>query len=430
MSWYAEGRLHHNYDEYRAAQEREQAQRIKAELAQLRVASMDTSGTRAALAAQVAASRTAARRQRELDRALSDERASSASLARDTATARRAATDQLASIQAEVASIQQELSAALVGAEGRVEAQVARLSQGVEEELARAARANHVEREAAEADRAVARALLQGLDASQGRRLGVDLDGPTRLLAMAESSPPAIAVAQARKARSAVEAAAVTIDMRAATLQGYQASLGTELDRLEGLLAFSEEDREDLVGDLDASLKAALAAQRQRLSAIAEWETGRRSADRVEETLAQLAPHVEALHRLVVDFDALEARRKEAVSGLAQKLGRTFQEEVSLVAVDVPEQALQPVTARFTTTSGAQIDVDLDLDGCMRVHHHGHASVSACHRVAEGMSTRLDGLMERTSKANLDMVDPPTERRYEPLPGATMAGSRQQGGSR
>lgn len=411
MSWYVDGREYHNYARYQSALNNRRQRDLRHLLQEIRDTPVDTSTADRSVVDQVARARTLERHQRALHTAIQAEQARAQQMGdRIDAVARQ----DLAALEAmgrELEATSAELSSALAASEARMDEARADVAASLAGEAridaAQAAQATTD----ADADIASAMALLGQIDTATASAMQVDVGAARALLATAANAPEASRSALAHRVRRAAQDALITTQRRSAHVQGAVQSLMDEVARQRARLSFDPEDREDIVGDLDAPLRRALDQLEQRIRSVQSWDSYERRLAAVEADLNAVSSEVEAMATLVQDFDALEDARVALITTeLASRLTATFGQAVSLSGVEEGALGMQPVEARYRTAQGERIDVTVDIDGSLRIHHHGHPTTASCHDAAADIATRLDALMAVEATPKRDIVAPPTPR--------------------
>jgi hypothetical protein len=220
-------------------------------------------------------------------------------------------------------------------------------------------------------------------------------------------------VIAARRLVDDSDAFARDVRWRAAKVAGFQRALTTEIAQLRKALEFSEDERRLLVGSEASGLDGPLRRELQRLQKlVADPHVGYESIEhRVADwstAIANVAAEVERIGSDVRHFNQLNERRFTLIDGtLPDMLTEVTGRPVEKVSETLPDLALKPVEVQYRVPSTNEIiDCTIGLDGAVSVHHHQHATVSACVDSAKRLAEILPKTLSVTRVPTLDTASP------------------------
>lgn len=411
MSWRVNGREYHRYADYEAALARSRSKQIERLLEQIRVAPVNDGGAASQLALAEA-------RRGRLRRALADLAAGAAGLPKEGRELSAAVRRRFEALSREGEAARGRLAAAAEGLDG--------LLQDLQERERRAVRqldadlgaelAHDTHRDADAAQRAAhhlteAAAAVSRAEALDLGRLGLRSPRSAVESAQRESGPGGLAAAvNARRRASGLAAEA---DGRDARLRAERMVRGEELDELlEQLDGIAQQGW--LVGEGKSALHQPLVAAADRLRSrnqtLPAWDDRAGWYRSLDESIAALRRRTTALSTQVEDFESLDETRHQLVANeLAPRLERLLGERLRQTEVRPGARPIDPVEVRYRTAQGERIDCTVDLDGSLRIHHHGHADHATCAEAARRMARGLPEFM-RSDGPTLDAQTPRGQR--------------------
>ncbi|HEX4955383.1 MAG TPA: hypothetical protein VF017_18485 [Thermoanaerobaculia bacterium] len=410
MSWSVEGRVYHSYSEYQGALSRHRDNRLRHLVDRLEIPAADTSRIESALAEAQA-------RRHAVERLGRQVRAEAAERRQELGEHVRRMDSAFAEVEGAETTLLRDLDAA--GA--RLEKKVRALEELRRAEADATAKALQSELAADARDESRARARREQLlrqtgdlldRAGGGKRLenlGLD-DAPLRsLLERARSADRLEGLELARRAHDQARALESEAIWRESRLRSLREVYRAETQSLLQSLAFSDDDRRDLVGEgsaaLDQPLRRELDSLLTRIDSVQRYEDHEVRFDGIGHAIDVVGVRVADLVTQVRDFDRLDEARLDLVRNhLADKLRTALGEEVSIQEVRPGALGLQPVEVHLRTAQGEKIDCSVALDGSLRIHHYEHTDQASCARSASRLAERLPELMAMQEKPRLDIA--------------------------
>ena len=277
----------------------------------------------------------------------------------------------------------------------------------------------HVDAETAVAGRArqqqmlaEAEGLLRGVDAETATAMGLDTRTVARRIRTARQRSEGAGLVAANLALAETHGLADELSWRCMRLEALKGEYLERISELRAQLQFTDEARAYVVGRGDLALDRPLRRRLEQLSASVEGISRHESHEVrfvvLAEDLDDLADRVSDLAGQVAEFDSLDRERARIVGQeLPDLLEEVLGEPTTLCDVREPELGLQPVQARLRTARGEQVDCAVQLDGTLRVHHHGHADVRTCNDAAQRWARAMS---ERVAISEPPVLDIAAER--------------------